>query len=150
PGELLAEDFDRNRVCRRLVEVHSGPDLRGHQDEADKEDGGGAGAEGFELIIAVGMTSRTAIGAQAEDYRRESEWSQDKSDAASCQAPPALVVAGDAVLIDRQRKPPGLRDEEIYDDYRRNPHDGSEKHPSPPLRRCIFPLLNREWNHKYH
>src|SRR5205823_10618684 len=92
------------------------------------------------------MAGAIAIRPEAEDHPAERELRQKKNHAGDHKRTHKLLIVGDSVLIDRQRKPPRLGSEEIANDYRQYPNDGSEQHPSPPLGIPLY--LSR--NHKYH
>ena len=137
PGELLGHHLDGDGVGRRFVEVHARPDLGAHHHQAQKQDRRGAGPEGFELVVAVGIAGAAAVVAELDDHPAEGELRQEEDDPDDDQGAHELRVIRQAVRVDRRRKPPGLGDEEINDDNRQYPNDGSKQHSGPPGRKNV-------------
>ena len=123
PGELFGHDLDRDRVGGRFVEVDAGPDLAAHDDEAEEQQRGGAGPDGFESVIAVGVAGAAAVVAKLDDDVTQRELRQKEDDPDDDQGAHELRVVGDAVRVDRRRKPPRFGGEKITDNGGQGPND---------------------------
>ena len=80
----------------------------------------------FELIIAVRISGAAAVVAELDDHISQRELRQEKDDADHYQGAHELGIVGDAMRVNRRRKPPCFRHEKIRDYYRERPYDGSE------------------------
>src|SRR5579883_1442202 len=126
PGELLGHDLDRDRIRRHFVEMHARPDLGAHHDEAEEEDGRGAGPKRFELVVAVRITGAAAAIAEADDDVSQRELRQKKDYAHHHQGAHELRVISDSVLVNGRWKPPGPGRKKINDNGGEDPNDRSE------------------------
>src|SRR2546422_1528549 len=128
PGKLLTQYLDAQRIGRRFGEMYCGPDARPGKHESNEKQRRRRGPKRFESIVPVRVLGYPALVTVTDDDPSQGSLRQKEDDARHPKRDSKLGIVCLAVLGNRGWKPPIMTNEDVADDYRKDPDYRTEQH----------------------